>query len=51
MVICCGLSHPGFKQRGFLEDGLHLGVRETMARQQQIEAMKFWMKEGGYANE
>ncbi|MGA2733714.1 MAG: hypothetical protein ABSG35_14140 [Syntrophobacteraceae bacterium] len=35
----------------FWKMGFTSGVRETMARQQQIEAMKFWMKEGGYANE
>ena len=35
----------------FWKMGFTSGVRETMARQQQIEAMKLWMKEGGYANE
>ncbi|MGA2939751.1 MAG: hypothetical protein ABSF52_21995 [Syntrophobacteraceae bacterium] len=35
----------------FWKMGFTSGVRETMIRQQQIEAMKLWMKEGGYANE
>jgi hypothetical protein len=35
----------------FWKMGFTSGVRETMAHQQHIEAMKFWMKEGGYANE
>jgi hypothetical protein len=35
----------------FWKMGFTSGVRETMIRQQHIEAMKLWMKEGGYANE
>ncbi len=35
----------------FWKKGFTSGVRDTMVRQQQIEAMKVWMKEGGYDHE
>lgn len=35
----------------FWKLGFTSGVRETMARQQHIEAMKLWMKEGGFSDE